>query len=171
MKEDVKLSREDRLIQEIKNTDIREIMEVQPNQIEVTYGNLYGPSTTLQTSLLAEVSYIKKLCKAIQIAACYFVLATEMRMKLADNILPNTNYLQCRRVHSCYHLAAIILTGKYVPYETKFLTHLISSFHKNYQIDLMEACEQIDLSQKEPEANLFMDFIEIETKVEKNIKK
>ena len=92
-------------------------------------------------------------------------------MKLSENILPTTNSEEYKKVHSCYHLAAIILAAKYVPYETKFLSHLVSSFEKNYRINLMENLEDIDLTQKEPEANLFMDFIEIDTKVEKIVKK
>ena len=94
-------------------------------------------SLNVEPSLKREISFIQKIYKVIYISIAFFTIATELRLISVQNY-PESSKKESKeyRKSELYHLNAIILAAKYIPCETKYLTHILKSFTAHYNIDL-----------------------------------
>ena len=85
---------------------------------------------------------LNKLYKALYISIAHFTMATELRL------INNTRYspMQASRRDSAefkasqlHHLISVITVALYVPYETVYFEHILSSYRNHYAIDLAQA--------------------------------
>lgn len=79
------------------------------------------------------------MTKALYLGISYFTVGTEMRFIASkDNEERSEDYRNSEIfiLSSVYHIFAILIVLKYVPVDTIFLNHLLSSFNNHYFIDL-----------------------------------
>ena len=83
--------------------------------------------------------YENAITKALYLGISYFTVGTEMRFIASkENEENNEDYRNTEDflLSSVYHIYAIMIVLTYVPVDTIFLNHLLSSFSNHYLVDL-----------------------------------
>lgn len=126
----------DKIVISFREFTIGDVMQVFPITLSEMESSL---------NLREEVSTLGRLYKAMYISICFFAMATENRL-IADSKFSHEDNKKCSeefRRSELYHLKAIYLAAKFIPCESKYLEHILASFKKHYNIDLLESAEEL----------------------------
>ena len=141
-------------VRELENFSLGQLMQVGPVGLEKMQSKV---------SVAGELSYLRKIYKAIYISIAHFTMATELRLIAnerhgVDNpIKKSSREFKESQVH---HLVGLITVALYVPCYTKYFDHILNSFKNHYQIDLTQ---NSDISSSQEDVNkLDDDLIHLE---------
>ena len=85
------------------------------------------------------IRYDNILVKALYLGVSYFTVGTELRFISSQNCEEGSEEYKNStefKTSEVYHLYAILIILTYVPLDTIFLNHLITSFNNHYMIDI-----------------------------------
>ena len=96
-------------------------------------------------SIFELLKYENIITKALYLGISFFTVGTEMRFIASKENDENSEDYRTSNaflLSSVYHIYAILIVLTFVPVDTVFLNHLLSSFNNHYFVDLEKNSEE-----------------------------